>query len=250
MKAKSSGKYKKAVLLFVTVLLVFLIGTNILLVSKLRSQLSNEDYIDIQNEMELVALFLREPLLMNNYDEVEQFLLQWRDEHNYIVSIEAVMPNGFKLVESTDTAYATNIYELQKNITYLDKELISIRVVKKFTHEGMLRRLQLQLIIGSTILTFLFGLILWLTIRKFALTPLEIAKQNLEEVVRERTKTLEDSNNNLITEIDIRKKTQTQLKAKIKELEEFYDMAVGREIKMKTLKEEIAKLKSELKSRG
>ena len=64
-----------------------------------------------------------------------------------------------------------------------------------------------------------------------------------------RSKTWEETNINLLSEIDIRKKTQTQLKAKIKELEEFYDMAVGREIKMKTLKGEIAKLKSELKNR-
>jgi predicted nucleic acid-binding Zn-ribbon protein len=53
-----------------------------------------------------------------------------------------------------------------------------------------------------------------------------------------------------ISEIEMRKKTQTQLKAKIKELEDIQDMILGREMKMKTLRDEIAKLNRELKSRA
>ena len=39
---------------------------------------------------------------------------------------------------------------------------------------------------------------------------------------------------------------EKELKKKVKELEEFYDMAVGRELRMKELKEEIESLKEEL----
>ncbi len=42
-------------------------------------------------------------------------------------------------------------------------------------------------------------------------------------------------------------KREKELKKKVKELEEFYDMAVGRELRMKELKEEIEELKEELK---
>lgn len=41
-------------------------------------------------------------------------------------------------------------------------------------------------------------------------------------------------------------KSEEELKTRVKELEDFYDMAVGREVKMKTLKEEIAKLNKKL----
>jgi PAS domain S-box-containing protein len=47
-------------------------------------------------------------------------------------------------------------------------------------------------------------------------------------------------------DITNQKMVESDLKEKIKELEEFYDTAVGREIKMKALKEEILKLQSEL----
>lgn len=43
------------------------------------------------------------------------------------------------------------------------------------------------------------------------------------------------------------KKSEKELKKRIKELEEFYDIAVGRELRMKELKEEIESLKKELK---
>jgi hypothetical protein len=39
---------------------------------------------------------------------------------------------------------------------------------------------------------------------------------------------------------------EEELKKRVKELEEFYDMAVGREIRMIELKEEIEKIKKEL----
>jgi len=47
---------------------------------------------------------------------------------------------------------------------------------------------------------------------------------------------------------DITEKIEMQinLKKKINDLQEFYDMAVNREVKMKELKEEVAKLRSEL----
>ncbi len=52
----------------------------------------------------------------------------------------------------------------------------------------------------------------------------------------------------VVTFLDIteRKKTEEEIHRRVKELEDFYDMAVGREIRMVQLKEEIEKLKEEL----
>ena len=61
-----------------------------------------------------------------------------------------------------------------------------------------------------------------------------------------------DNNNNLIGLIHVvrditeRKKMEQELKKRIEELEKFYGIAVGRELKMKDLKKEIARLKTEL----
>jgi PAS domain S-box-containing protein len=47
-------------------------------------------------------------------------------------------------------------------------------------------------------------------------------------------------------DITAQKHTEENLKQRVKELEEFYEMAVGREIRMKELKEEIKRLEAEL----
>lgn len=44
-----------------------------------------------------------------------------------------------------------------------------------------------------------------------------------------------------------KERLEEELKERIKELEQFYDMAIGRELKMKELREEIERLKQELK---
>ena len=46
--------------------------------------------------------------------------------------------------------------------------------------------------------------------------------------------------------ISKRKTAQEEIKKRVKELEEFYDMAVGRELRMKELKEEMEDLKEEI----
>ncbi|MDP2168056.1 MAG: PAS domain-containing protein [Thermodesulfovibrionales bacterium] len=47
-----------------------------------------------------------------------------------------------------------------------------------------------------------------------------------------------------INDVTERKKAEIELKLRVKELEEFYDMAVGRELKMMGLKDEIERLKN------
>ncbi len=47
-----------------------------------------------------------------------------------------------------------------------------------------------------------------------------------------------------VRDITDRKKMEKELEKRMKDLEEFYEMAVGREVKMKGLKKEIEKLKS------
>jgi methyl-accepting chemotaxis protein len=68
---------------------------------------------------------------------------------------------------------------------------------------------------------------------------LELHRKYLEEQVSGRTAELSNANEQL-------RQREEELKKRVKELEEFYDMAVGRELRMIELKEEIESLKKEL----
>ena len=80
----------------------------------------------------------------------------------------------------------------------------------------------------------------------------EMFEPHLNKFIEIRAIPRFDSNNNLIGLIHVvrditeRKRIEEELKKKIDDLEKFYDMAVGRELKMKELKNEIKKLTAEL----
>lgn len=84
----------------------------------------------------------------------------------------------------------------------------------------------------------------------------ELAIETLKEgatdyVLKERLSRLVPATSRALREADertARKHAEEQLKKRVKELEEFYDMAVNRELRMVELKEEIEELKEELKN--
>lgn len=68
----------------------------------------------------------------------------------------------------------------------------------------------------------------------------ETAKASLEIKIRARTRELKDLSENLENQVEERTK---EFKEKVKELERFNKLAVGRELKMISLKEELKKFK-------
>ena len=54
-------------------------------------------------------------------------------------------------------------------------------------------------------------------------------------------------NLSVVRDVTERKKAEEEIKQRVKELEEFYEMAVGRELRMKELKKNMAKLEEELR---
>lgn len=72
-----------------------------------------------------------------------------------------------------------------------------------------------------------------------------VLKERLTRLVPAASRALREAQERLA-----RKKAEEQLQKRVKELEEFYDMAVGRELRMIELLEEIERLKEELKKFG
>jgi len=70
-----------------------------------------------------------------------------------------------------------------------------------------------------------------------------VLKERLTRLVPAASRALREAE-----ERSARKQAEEQLKKRVKELEEFYDMAVNRELRMVELKEEIERLREELKN--
>lgn len=232
MTELSSFKYNRVLIVFMGILLVFLIIADVLIVSKQRMLLLEEVHDHMKDDVGLIGTFVREPLLRRNYAKVEQFLLQWAEEHEEIVQVKATMPNSFVLVDYQSKSASSNKYYLEESVEYAGKALISIEIVRDLSPiERILSRLKAQLITGSFILIAVLGIVLWHTMKRMAMVPLEKeialrkkseemlqrAKDELEGHVQKRTKALNDMNRNLLLEISERKKiTQALLESEEK----------------------------------
>jgi len=83
--------------------------------------------------------------------------------------------------------------------------------------------------------------------KTIARQPVYEEKEDVLKLYNERLiMQLEQKMIDLEKEIAERKKMEKEVQKRIKELEDFYDMAIGRELKMIELKNEIKKLKEEL----
>jgi PAS domain S-box-containing protein len=234
----TSFKYNRTLLAFMGILLVFLVSVDVLIVSKQRGLLLDEVRSHMEGELNLLGTFVREPLLKQDYSKIEQFLTQWAEEHDEIIAVKATLPNDFVLLEYETKRSSLNTYSLEQKVQYAGKELIVLKVTRDFSMvERILSRLQMQLIAGSFILIIILGTVLWRTVKKMAMLPLERevilrresenmlqkAKDELEIRVQERTKKLDDINQNLLDEIAERRRIEDALL----ESEEKYRLLVA-----------------------
>ena len=213
MTVYPSGRHRQAFIAFLLVLVLFLVTVDMLIISNQRTISINEEKKHMNVVINLAGILLRESLLKHDYDEIEQFLIQWGKEKDDILEIKAIMPNGFLLVHYRSVHPQVNIYSIQKQVEYFDRNLITLEVVMDHTHtERILKGLQLQLIAGSLLLASFFAAFLWIVMKKLAIKPLEKeierrmlaeekileAKDDLQFAVEDRTRELDISNKNML----------------------------------------------------
>lgn len=192
---KLSSSYRRAFILFVLVIVVFMVIADALIISFQRRSLSQEAQDDLKSNMDLVEIFVREPILRHDYSEVEQFLQYWAEDQSDIVEVNAVMPNGYVLVNYVRDEPAAATYKYEKKMSYFGSDLVTLEVVKDFDPvDRKLSILRFQHIAQSLFLTGLFGLIIWFVMKKFAISPLEAEierRRHLEELLEEAMHGLE-----------------------------------------------------------
>ena len=166
-------KYSRVILVFVTVLLVFLT----IVISAILSQhkeMMEEIHHDAQRELELIGSFTQGALLRQDYASVETFLTQWAHDHKEILSLKAVAPNGFELVNVTRDSLSEATFNLRQKVSYEGRELIDLEMTKDMSpvQEGMVK-LSVPLVLGSILLVVIIGAVLWFAMKKLALVPME-----------------------------------------------------------------------------
>jgi PAS domain S-box-containing protein len=166
-------KYKRFIVAFVSILLIFL-AFIISIIASQHHEMEEEIESDAQRELELIGSFAQEALLMNDYAGVEQFLNQWSLKHEEILSLTATAPNAFILVQFKSGKEGSSILNLVHHVRYGGRELLLLEMTKDLSPaQKSMIKLSLPLIVSSVFLTVIIGILLWYAMSKLALIPME-----------------------------------------------------------------------------
>lgn len=203
-KNKNSIAYtsnKRAILWIMGVLLTLLITLDLIAIRQQYQMTisSAEDYIE--KELDLAAKFSIEPLLKDNYIKVEDFFNNWAMSNPHVTSLVAEAPNGFKLIDYKNNIETQHIIDATREVRFKDTLLLTLHLSEDVSHLYQnTSKNSYRLITLSIILIISFGYLLWLSIRKTAIAPLEdeINKRKvIEKNLLTKSRDLEYSNKEL-----------------------------------------------------
>ena len=219
-------KYNKAVMAFMAVLFFFMAVGDTIIARHQRNFLFSQAQDQARSELQLMAGNFLDPLLKYDYDWINGFVLRWGEEHHEVVRLAAVGAEGRELVVFSRPREGAKVSYLEEKVLFEGKPLLTLQLEYSSGEvDVLLRKLHWQLGLASFLLTAIAGIVLWFTLRRIALAPLEreiilrleteqklaTAHHRLEERVRERTAELEDANLLLQKEVLERHAAEEQL---------------------------------------
>jgi len=200
---------------------------DIIIGAELKGYLLKRELEHSRMELELMGAAALESMLKRDYITVGRFVERWGREHEDVVSLKAITPNGFVLAEyKRKGAIVDRVFELERKVSHEGKELVILRLVgDRQAIERIVDGMMAKLIAGSVLFMSCLGAALWISQKKTALAPLEReirlreeaehklreAQEGLEREVEERTEDLKH-------ELAERRRAETRVLERDKEI--------------------------------
>ncbi len=188
--------HRRLFLFFILILLGFLTLSSLLIVSHQKNLLLAEEKKRTQLEIDLISGFISESFLKQDYAAVGQFLWDWGKKRQHIVTLAATVKNGFELTNYQRDTPSLNTITVKHRIQFQTHNYLDLQISTDLTSvETIIRQLNWQLFAISAVIITVMGFILWLTMFKIALLP-------LENEINKRTAELHHANHALQSERD------------------------------------------------
>ncbi len=201
-KKNASLQHGRLFFLFILILLIFFVFASLLVASQQRNLLLENEKQHDNLEFDLIGEFISESFLKNDYVAVRQFLQYWSEKRAHIVTLTATAKNGFPFVNYTRQNPAENTYSVKRRVSFSQDNYLDLEIANDLASiENIINELNWQLLLIFSIIMGLLGFILWITLTKIALIPLEREinkrteelrqhRDHLEQLVLERTQEL------------------------------------------------------------
>jgi signal transduction histidine kinase len=166
---------RRALLVYLAALAGLMIAAALAVMLLQRQYLRNETREDLQTEMTLLGEIATDALLRSDYAAVEALTQRWLDKHAYITHITAVMPNGFVLADTGKVGAAAEPLIVRREVAYEGRPLLTLHAVGDFSvAEKGFSEILLRVSLVAAIMVLLVGWLLWRTLHRTAIRPLEL----------------------------------------------------------------------------
>lgn len=180
---------RRALFAFTLVLASLVLVTAIIVVNMQRAQLRHDAQTSLKTDLVLLGELATDALLQANYADVQRLLERWRERRPDITDVTAVMPNGFVLAEIHSGRQASAPFAVESDVAFGGRTLMTLRAESDYAFS---EREFLSILINATVvsvgLVLIFGWLLWKTLQRTAIAPLEAQIRAREENERELTR--------------------------------------------------------------
>jgi PAS domain S-box-containing protein len=208
-----------------------------------REELLNTAKANLEDNLVIVGQSARQFLKENEPHLAAWIIEQWAEKVPQVVHLEAVLPDGTKIVDRTKPGTNPVHFRHTQEVGEGGKTLLTIHMAADFSDvTGGLTYLAVQFAAASIIFTLCLALALWQALRYTALKPLEEeiagrrdaeealrrANEGLEDRVRERTAELGEASRRLAEELKKSREQGLQIAANRDRLDKIlHSLPVG-----------------------
>ena len=223
LKLSSNKRHQWLLMAFLLILTVFLVLTATSMASHLRGHLLKLEQQQATLEIDMIQGFVTEGFLQRDYAQVAQFLLDWSQQYTHTNRLRAVLKNGYELIDYQRTIGASSKITIERTLTFANGNTMALLIERDLTDiENLIYEQSSQVFIIISFILIFTGWILWFSLNKIALEP-------MEEEINHRVKSLqiiESENIRMGAELEISKHLQKMILPSDEELNSIKELEI------------------------
>ena len=191
----SRAANRRALTVFVIMLVLLVASVGVVVAWFQARMLRGDAEAELRTEIALLGELAVEPLLRSDYAGAERLIKAWIRRHDDLIRIAAVMPNGFVLTEFHKDRAAQGAIQVDQEVAFEGRRLMMLRAVADpSSHQVGVLFVVFKASAVAIVMVLLLGWVLWITLQRTAIRPLEAQirqREAREQELRRRTSELE-----------------------------------------------------------